>query len=79
MLIPISLYNKKSIIIILLSEHFVRKGEGLTEKTRMNLETANLAPALFSHLPGFYLRTGILNPSPFLGFINFQHSPNRSI
>ena len=30
-----------------------------------NLETPDLTPALFSHLPGFYLKTGILNPSPF--------------
>ena len=44
-----------------------KKGEGLTEKnSNENLETPHLAPALFSHLPGFYLKTGILNPSPFL-------------
>ena len=47
--------------------HQYRKGEGLTEKnSNENLETPQLAPALFSHLPGFYLKTGILNPSPFL-------------
>ena len=46
---------------------FIRKGEGLPEKNlNENLETPHLAPALFSHLPGFYLKTGILNPSPFL-------------
>ena len=44
-----------------------RKGEGLTEKnSNENLETAQLAPALFSRLSGSYLKKGILNPSPFL-------------
>ena len=45
----------------------VHKKERLTEKNlNDNLETPHLAPALFSHLPGFYLKTGILNPFPFL-------------
>ena len=30
-----------------------------------NLETLHLAPTLFYHLPGFYLKTGFLNPHPF--------------
>ena len=56
-----------------------RKGEGLTEKKYLNknLETPQLAPALFSHLPGFYLITGILNPSPFLGSTILIQNPNR--
>ena len=29
-----------------------------------NLETFHLAPMLFYHLPGFYLKTGLLNPHP---------------
>ena len=29
-----------------------------------NLETLHLAPMLFYHLPGFYLKTGFLNPPP---------------
>ena len=29
-----------------------------------NLETLHLAPTLFSHPPGFYFKTGFLNPHP---------------
>jgi hypothetical protein len=29
-----------------------------------NLEPLHLAPKLFYHLPGFYLKTGYLNPHP---------------
>ena len=29
-----------------------------------NLETLHLAATLFYHLPGFYLKTGFLNPHP---------------
>ena len=29
-----------------------------------NLETLHLAPTLFYHLPGFYLKSGFLNPHP---------------
>ena len=51
------------------SEKNVRKGEGLTEKNlNENLETPHLATALFSRLPGFHLKTEILNPSHFLHF-----------
>ena len=47
---------------------FYQEGRGINRKNlNENLETPHLAPALFSHLPGFYLKTGILNPSPFLG------------
>ena len=42
-------------------------GRGINRKnSNENLETTHLAPALFSYLPGLYLKTGILNPSPFL-------------
>ena len=30
-----------------------------------NLETLHFSPTLFYHLPGFYLKTGFLNPHPF--------------
>ena len=29
-----------------------------------NLEILHLAPTLFYHLPGFYLKTGFINPHP---------------
>ena len=35
------------------------------QKLNKNLETLHLAPTLFYHLPGFYLKTGFLNPHPF--------------
>ena len=48
----------------------MQEGKGINRKnSNENLETPHLAPALCSHLPGFYLKTGILNPSPFLGLI----------
>ena len=51
----------------------LQEGRGISIKTlNKNLETPNLAPAQFSHLPGFYLKTGILNPSPFLDCWNFE-------
>ena len=31
-----------------------------------NLETLHLAPTLFYHLPGFYLKTGFINPLSFV-------------
>ena len=40
----------------------LRKGAVLAEKN-LN-ENFHLAPTLFSHLPGFYLKTGFLNPPP---------------
>ena len=50
---------------------FYQEGRGINRKNlNENLETPHLAPALFSHLPGIYLKTGILNPSPFLIFIS---------
>ena len=38
----------------------------LNEKVNLNenLETLHLAPTLFYYLPGFYLKTGFLNPHP---------------
>ena len=35
------------------------------QNLKENLETLHLAPSLFSHLPGFYLKTWCLNPRPF--------------
>ena len=51
--------------------HFLQEGRGINRKNlNENLETPHLAPAIFSHLPGFYLKTGIINPSPFLVFVH---------
>ena len=43
-----------------------QEGRGINRKNSNDyMETPQLAPALFSHLPGFYNKTGILNPSQF--------------
>ena len=42
-----------------------RKGVLLADKMNKNLETYQLAPTLFYHLPVFfYLKRGFLNPQP---------------
>ena len=49
-----------------------QEGRGINRKNlNANLETPHLAPAIFSHLPGFYLKTVILNLSPFLFIYTF--------
>ena len=57
-----------------------QEGRGINRKnSNENLETPHLAPAQISHLPDFYLKTGILNPSPFLGLrlkISSRHNTN---
>ena len=47
----------------ILDMDYSQEGRGINIKNfNENLETPHLAPTLFSHLPGFYLKTGILNP-----------------
>ena len=47
-------------------------GKNLNE----NLETLHLAPTLFYHLSGFYIKTGILNPHPLYLFKSLFHTLN---
>ena len=50
-------------------DYCMQEGRGINRNNSYeNLETPHLAPAIFSHLPGFYLKTGILNPSPLLDY-----------
>jgi hypothetical protein len=43
--------------------HKIQEGSSIRRQNLNEwIESLHLAPALFSHLPGFYLKTGFLNP-----------------
>ena len=49
--------------------YICQEGRGFNNKKNNESWKPQLAPALFSYLPDFYFKTGILNPSPFLTYV----------
>ena len=64
---------------------FRQEGSSISRQNlNENLETLQLAPTLFYHLPGFYFKTEFLNPHPLsLGFryvsFRFKKEPDLEL